>query len=113
MGHPCMTFAQRVQHVAEQQRKAGEARAASDAGVERAWRGLPPERDEAAPATVEALMLSLRSRGVAALAEDTTQRRLADLSTAQVREVIRRLDKLRPRYPQITDELIAALREQV
>ena len=67
----------------------------------------------AAPTTVEALMLSLRSRGAAALAERDTKRRLADLSVVQVRQLIDRLIKLQPRYPRIGDELISTLREQI
>jgi len=72
-----------------------------------------PGELQAAQATIEALMLSLRGRGITALAEENTQRRLADLSIGQVHEVIKRLDKLRPRYSEITDELIAVLWEQV
>jgi hypothetical protein len=50
----------------------------------------------AAPTTVEALMYELRTDGVKALARPNCQRRLCDLSTAQVREVIERLTQLRP-----------------
>jgi hypothetical protein len=106
-----MTHEQRLEHVAEQQRKAEEARAASDARVERTWRGLPPERDEAAPSAVEALMLSLRSRGIAALVEATTLHRLSELSPPQVKEVIDRLQKLRSRYSAISDGLISSILE--
>jgi hypothetical protein len=60
----------------------------------------------AAPTSIEALMLSLRSRGSAALAEPNTQRRLSELSPAQVGEVIARLTRLQPQYPAINDELI-------
>ena len=81
--------------------------------ADRTWRGPPPERTEAAPTTVEALMLSLRSGGCTALAETKTQGRLADLSVAQVRQVVERLEHLRPEYPQITDELIVTLQEQL
>lgn len=80
--------------------------------VERTWRWLQPERDEAAQSTIEALMFELREYGVDQLKKSNTQRRLADLSAWQVREVIARLTKLRPRYPRITAELIAALQEQ-
>jgi hypothetical protein len=69
--------------------------------------------NRAAASTVEALMFSLRERGVAALSERDCRRRLAELSTAQVRDVIRRLMVLRPRYPTITDELLFQLGEQL
>jgi hypothetical protein len=81
--------------------------------ADRTWRGLPPERIDAAPTTVEALMFSLRSRGSAALTEQNCQRRLADLSLAQVRQVINRLTRLRPQYPAIDDDLIAKLKELI
>ena len=57
-------------------------------------------------------MLSLRTRGITALTEENTQRRLAELSSRQVGQVIDRLQKLRSRYPQISDELITVLQEQ-
>jgi hypothetical protein len=59
-----------------------------------------------APTTVEALMFSLRERVEAALAEPNCQCRLSELSSAQVREVIQRLDRLRPKYSKITNELL-------
>jgi hypothetical protein len=67
----------------------------------------------AAASTIEALMFSLRERGQAALSEPATYRRLAGLSTAQVREVIARLIAARPRYPAITDDLLFQLGEQL
>lgn|SRR5262245_14560764 len=66
-----------------------------------------------AGSTVEALMLGLRERGVAALAEPETRRRLATLSSAQVREVLARLMAMRPSYPAINDELLFLLGEQL
>jgi hypothetical protein len=81
--------------------------------AERTWRGLPPERDEAAQSTVEALMYELREHGVDQLKNANTQRRFAEFSGRQLREVIERLIKLRPRYPPgITEELITTLLEQ-
>jgi hypothetical protein len=67
----------------------------------------------AAPSAVEAVMYGLRTYGIAALAGPNCQRRLADLSDAQVREVIERLDRLRPQYPAITDNLLLALAELI
>lgn len=49
-------------------------------------------RHGAAPTTVETVMYELRAYGLAALAGPNCQRRLADLSSAQVCEVIERLD---------------------
>jgi hypothetical protein len=59
--------------------------------------------------TVEAVMYELRTYGLAAIAEPNCQRRLADLSDAQVREVIERPHQLRPKYPAITDNLLLAV----
>jgi hypothetical protein len=50
----------------------------------------------AAPTTVEALMYSLRERGISALAEPDCQRRLSELSDGQLREVAVRLQKFKP-----------------
>lgn len=58
-------------------------------------------------------MFSLRSRGSAALAEASTQRRLSEMSPAQVREIIARLTRLQPQYPAINDELIFTLKELI
>jgi hypothetical protein len=71
------------------------------------------EPKRAAEATVEALMYSLRQRGAAALAERDGQRRLAEMSSDQVRMVIARLIKLRPSYPAITDALLFRLGGQL
>jgi hypothetical protein len=61
-------------------------------------------------ATIEALMLGLRERGVAALNEPDTQRRLADLSKGQLVEVATRLQKLKPEIAQAwTDNEIKTL----
>jgi hypothetical protein len=73
---------------------------------------IRPERARAPGATVEALMFSLRERDIAALSDRACRRRLADLSTDQVRGVIARLIALRSRYP-ITDELLFKLGEQL
>jgi hypothetical protein len=59
--------------------------------------------------TVEALMYSMRERGERALAEPDCLRRLSELSVAQLRQVIRRLDRLRDKYPAVTDELLLHL----
>jgi hypothetical protein len=76
----------------------------------------PPSRDEAAESTVEALMFSLRKYGVETLSERACLRRLANLSSDQIREIVARLIALRrlkiagePLYPKIDDELLLKL----
>jgi hypothetical protein len=81
--------------------------------LERAQAAIYRRHFEGCASTVEALMLSLRERGAAALREPNTLRRLSELSTAQVREVIARLIKLRPRYPAIDDDLLLRLGDQL
>ena len=71
------------------------------------------ERYGAARATVEAVMYELRTRGVAALSAPNCQRRLSELSAVQVRNVIERLDDLRPKYPAITDDLLLLIAELI
>ena len=75
----------------------------------------PPQQQHrrAAQATVDALIFSLRQRGEAALSERDIQRRLADLSSDQIREVIARLIKLRSTYPAVTDDLLFRLGGQM
>lgn len=68
-----------------------------------------PFHRRAPESTLEALMLDLRQRGAAALTERDSLRRLDELSRQQVREIITRLIKLRPRYPKISDELLFKL----
>lgn len=73
----------------------------------------PKRWGEAAPTTVEALMYSLRQRGAAALFEPDCQRRVSELSREQVKEVIERLDRLRPKYSAITDGLLLNIAELI
>jgi hypothetical protein len=61
--------------------------------------------------TVDALMFSLRSRGMAALDEPITKKRLSELSKAQAADVIVRLHRLRGKYPKVCDRLIVKVRE--
>jgi hypothetical protein len=72
-----------------------------DVSLEQAWRVLnrAAQLDRAASATVEALMHSLRERRTAALTERDTQRRIGELSEAQVREVGARLRALKITTP--------------
>jgi len=73
----------------------------------------PPQYDQAAQSTVEALMYSFRERGAAALLDRACRTRLGDLSSDQLRDVIKRLTALRPSYPKITDELLSKLEAQL
>jgi hypothetical protein len=67
----------------------------------------------AASSTVKAVMYELRTYGLAAIAGPNCQRRLADLSDTQLRQVIERLDCLRPQYPAITGKLLLSLAELI
>src|SRR5262249_33731006 len=60
------------------------------------WTLNDPRRHPTPQSTVEALMYSLRERGVAALSEPDCRRRLSELSDDQMREVATRLQKLKP-----------------
>ena len=78
--------------------------------LERAWSELSQRnRDRAAPASVEALVCELRTHGLTALQRPNCRRRLDDVSTAQLREVLSRPIKLRPKYPSITVDLLLKL----
>jgi hypothetical protein len=68
----------------------------------------------AAPTTVEALMYEMREYGLPQLGNPNCLRRLGELSTGQLRDVIGRLMKLRPGYPTtITEELLLKVGEQL
>lgn len=78
--------------------------------IERAWPVLNQgHRADAPQSTVEALVYELRTHGLAALNHPNCRRRLDDVSTAQLREVLARLIKLRPKYSIITDDLLLKL----
>jgi hypothetical protein len=74
----------------------------NDVSLERAWSELNDQRrrGEAATAAVEALIYSLR-RGVDALAEPDTARRLAELSDDQLLAVGERLRRLKPKIARV------------
>jgi len=71
-----------------------------EVSLDRAWDEInraARERYNAAPKpTVEAPMYSLRERGVRALEEPNTLRRLSELSEAQIKEVCRRIQNFKP-----------------
>jgi hypothetical protein len=78
--------------------------------LERAWAELNRRALVDAPrATVEALLCELRTHGLATMSHPNCLRRLDHVSTAQLREVLGRLIKLRPKYPAITDDLLFKL----
>ena len=78
--------------------------------LQRASAELNRRRHLDAPrATVEALLHELRMHGLTALSHRNCLRRLDDVSTAQLREMLARLIKLRPKYPAITDDLLLKL----
>ena len=76
----------------------------------------PSDRNAANP-TVEALMFAIREgdgiggkmygAGIEALRHPGIQRRLAECSDGQLRDIVRRLKAIRPRYPAITKEVIS------
>lgn len=69
-----------------------------------------PTRPPQGPrATMDALIYELRTHGLPQLGKVNCRRRLSDLSTPQVRELIASLIRLRPKYPAITNELILKL----
>ena len=67
----------------------------------------------AATSTIEALIVGLRERGMAAFMDPKVERRLGEVSAEQLREVIARLIKLRPQCRAITDELLQQLEERL
>jgi len=68
----------------------------------------------AAQSTYDAVFYELRTYGVAQFAQANCRRRLADLSTTQVRELIAALIHLRPQHATtITDDLIGLLGDQL
>jgi hypothetical protein len=78
--------------------------------LERAWAELNRRaRVDAPRAAVEALLYELRTHGLATMSHPNCLRRLDHVSTAQLREVLGRLIKLRPKYPAITDDLLLKL----
>jgi hypothetical protein len=60
----------------------------------------------ACKSTLDALLIELRSYGLAALAGPNCRRRLSEVSTAQLRGLVAALIRSRPKYPAITDDLL-------
>jgi len=64
---------------------------------------------DASRSTYDAVLWELRTCGVVQLNKENCRRRLSDLSTNQLRELIAALMRLRPRYSMINDELLLKL----
>jgi len=81
--------------------------------VDRAWseinRAARERYNEAPEATYNAVVYELRTHGLPQLSNPNCQRRLSDLSAAQVKAVIASLQQRRGQYPKVTDELLTAL----
>jgi hypothetical protein len=70
------------------------------------------ERSGEAPrATYDAVFYELREYGVSQLGQANCQRRLADLSIAQLKRLMAGLQQRRAQYPNISDQLLSALGE--
>jgi hypothetical protein len=70
-------------------------------------------RDGAPQSAVDALVYELRTQGASAIQRPDCRQRLAAISTAQLRAVMAELIRLRPKYPNITDDLLLTLGEQL
>jgi hypothetical protein len=87
----------------------------NDVSLDRAWNEInriAGERYNQAPkATYEAAVFELRTHGVVQLNKPNCQRRLANLSLSQFKCLMASLQQKRDQYPNISDELLAALEE--
>jgi hypothetical protein len=81
--------------------------------LERAWdeisRAAREQYNEAPEATYNAATHELRTHGVLQLGTPNCQRRLADLSLAQFKNLMTKLQQWRSQYPNVSDELLVAL----
>ena len=83
---------------------------ADDISLDRVWRELNDSGARPIPqTTVNALLYQLRMDGLAAFEHPNCRRRLAELSTEQLRELMAALIRLRPNCAAVTDELLIAL----
>jgi hypothetical protein len=87
----------------------------SDVSLESTWvevNRLACERYSEAPKAIyDAVVYELRTHGLPQLKKQNCQRRLSDLSAAQLKAVMVSLQTRRNWYPEITDELLTALAE--
>jgi hypothetical protein len=66
----------------------------------------------AAQSTYDAVLWVLREYGIARIDDQWMQPRLADSSTAQLKDLIAAMERMQPRYPRtITDELLSTLKD--
>jgi hypothetical protein len=84
-----------------------------DMSLDALWDHFNAPSNEAAKSTYDALFFELSACGLSQLAKSNCQGRLAALSTAQLRTIIQALIRSRAKYPNITDELIAKLGDQL
>ena len=91
------------------------ARSAADRRAAEARQRQSPfvEPLRAARSTFDACLFELREYGIKQLANPSCRRRLAELSSKQVAELLNALVRLRSRYPNITDDLLFELGEGV
>jgi hypothetical protein len=86
-----------------------------DISLERAWaeisRAASERYNNAPEATWNAVQYELRTCGLQQLSNPSCQRRLADLSIAQIKNLMASLLQWREQYPNVSDELLAALAE--
>jgi hypothetical protein len=84
-----------------------------DVSLGRPWdeisRAARERYNEAPKATYDAAVYELRTYGLSQLKNTNCQRRLADLSTAQLKNLIASLQQRRGQYPNVCDELLATL----
>jgi hypothetical protein len=73
----------------------------------------PVDLQPAAKSTFDACLFELREYGIKQLANPSCRRRLAELSSKQVAELLNALVRLRSRYPNIKDDLFFELGEGV
>jgi len=82
--------------------------------LERAWTEVNQQRGNGVPqSTVEALIYELRRHGLVALQHPHCLRRLAAVSTAQLRDIIANLIRLRSKCSAICDDLLLKLGGQL
>jgi hypothetical protein len=67
--------------------------------------------NEAPKATYNAAVHELRTHGISQLNKPNCQRRLSDLSIAQLKNLIACLQQRRGKYPNVSDELLTAVGE--
>jgi hypothetical protein len=69
----------------------------------------PPDGARVAESTVQAVAYALRQHGMRRLNDPWLTVRLAEFSDAQITELIAALQRMQPRYPAITNEIIAEI----